>query len=95
MRNWIAAALLALCAGPAVAADTPNVVYVLADDFGYGDAGCYNPKSKIPTPHIDRLAKEGVRFTDAHSGSRSWATNFGRRTMGWRRWTWRRRSAPT
>ncbi len=47
----------------------PNVVYILADDLGYGDPGCYNPASKIPTPNIDRLAKEGVRFTDAHSPS--------------------------
>ncbi len=47
----------------------PNIVYILADDLGYGDAGCYNPASKIPTPNIDRLAKEGVRFTDAHSPS--------------------------
>jgi arylsulfatase A-like enzyme len=47
----------------------PNVVYILADDLGYGDVGCYNPASKIPTPNIDRLAKEGVRFTDAHSPS--------------------------
>lgn len=47
----------------------PNVVYILADDLGYGDMGCYNPESKIPTPHMDRLAKEGVRFTDAHSPS--------------------------
>ena len=47
----------------------PNIVYILADDLGYGDVGCYNPKSKIPTPNIDRLAKEGVRFTDAHSPS--------------------------
>ncbi len=45
----------------------PNIVIILADDMGYGDAGCYNPKSKIPTPHIDRLAREGMRFTDAHS----------------------------
>ena len=51
------------------AAESPNIVYVLADDFGYGDAACYNPKAKIPTPNIDRLAKEGMRFTDAHSGS--------------------------
>jgi arylsulfatase A-like enzyme len=50
-------------------AKKPNIVYILADDFGYGDAACYNPKSKIPTPNIDRLAKEGMRFTDAHSGS--------------------------
>lgn len=47
----------------------PNVVYILADDLGYGDVGCYNPASKIPTPNMDRLAKEGVRFTDAHSPS--------------------------
>ena len=47
----------------------PNIVYILADDLGYGDVGCYNPTSKIPTPNMDRLAKEGVRFTDAHSPS--------------------------
>jgi arylsulfatase A-like enzyme len=47
----------------------PNVVYILADDLGYGDVGCYNPASKIATPNMDRLAKEGVRFTDAHSPS--------------------------
>ena len=45
----------------------PNIVFILADDMGYGDPQCYNPDSKIPTPHIDRLAAEGVRFTDAHS----------------------------
>ena len=45
----------------------PNVLFILADDMGYGDPGCYNPNSKIPTPHIDRLATEGVRFTDAHA----------------------------
>ena len=45
----------------------PNVVLILADDLGYGDPGCFNPESKIPTPHIDRLAAEGTRFTDAHS----------------------------
>jgi len=47
----------------------PNIVVILADDLGYGDVGCYNPKSKIPTPNIDRLAKAGMRFTDAHSPS--------------------------
>ncbi|MCA9839117.1 MAG: arylsulfatase [Trueperaceae bacterium] len=45
----------------------PNIVLVMADDMGYGDPGCYNPESKIPTPNIDRLAREGTRFTDAHS----------------------------
>lgn len=48
-------------------ASLPNIVVILADDMGYGDPGCYNPKSKIPTPHIDRLAREGMRFTDAHA----------------------------
>lgn len=47
----------------------PNIVYILADDLGYGDVGCFKPGSKIPTPSIDRLAKEGMRFTDAHSPS--------------------------
>lgn len=47
----------------------PNIVFILADDMGYGDLACQNPDSKIPTPNLDRLAKEGVRFTDAHSPS--------------------------
>ncbi|GMV82022.1 MAG: arylsulfatase [Planctomycetota bacterium] len=47
----------------------PNVVYILADDLGYGDLGCYNPDSKIPTPNLDRLAAQGLRFTDAHAPS--------------------------
>ena len=54
---------------PALAAETPNIVYILADDLGYGDVRCLNPESKIPTPHMDRLASEGLTFTDAHSGS--------------------------
>ncbi|MCU0718578.1 MAG: arylsulfatase [Pirellula sp.] len=51
------------------AADKPNIVYILADDLGYGDLGCYNPDSKIPTPRLDQLATQGLRFTDAHSPS--------------------------
>src|SRR5215203_5637438 len=47
----------------------PNIIVILADDLGYGDVGCYNPQGKIPTPNIDRLAKAGMRFTDAHSSS--------------------------
>lgn len=47
----------------------PNIVFILADDMGYGDCAAYNPESKIPTPHIDQLAREGLRFTDAHSAS--------------------------
>jgi len=45
----------------------PNIVLILADDMGYGDASCYNSKSKNPTKNIDRLAQEGMRFTDAHA----------------------------
>ncbi len=59
--------LLALWIRPASAA--PSYVIILADDLGWGDLGCYNAGSKIPTPHLDRLAAEGMRFTDAHSPS--------------------------
>ena len=47
----------------------PNIVFILADDLGYGDLGCYNKDSKIPTPNLDRLAAQGMRFTDAHTPS--------------------------
>jgi arylsulfatase A len=47
----------------------PNIVIILADDLGYGDPQVYNSESKVPTPNIDGLAKEGMRFTDAHSPS--------------------------
>lgn len=47
----------------------PNVLYILADDLGYGDISCLNKKAKLHTPNLDRLAKEGKIFTDAHSGS--------------------------
>ena len=47
----------------------PNIVYILADDLGFGDVGINNPDSKINTPNIDRLAKQGIRFTDAHTTS--------------------------
>ncbi len=47
----------------------PNILFILADDLGYGDVACYNPESKIPTPNLDRFATEGMRFTDAHSPS--------------------------
>lgn len=54
-------------AGDAASFNKPNILYILADDLGYGDPGCYNPESKIPTPNLDRLAAEGIRFTDAHA----------------------------
>ena len=49
--------------------EKPNIVYILADDLGYGDLGCLNSESKIRTPHLDKLAAEGMIFTDAHSDS--------------------------
>jgi arylsulfatase A-like enzyme len=45
----------------------PNIVLILADDLGSGDAGSFNPQSKVPTPNIDRLAREGMKFTNAYS----------------------------
>jgi arylsulfatase A len=47
----------------------PNIVFILADDLGYGDVRCFNSSGKIDTPQLDRLAAAGMRFTDAHSGS--------------------------
>jgi arylsulfatase A len=56
---------------PADAAPSkPNLLIIYADDLGYGDVQCYNPeRGKIPTPHIDKLASQGMRFTDGHSSS--------------------------
>jgi arylsulfatase A-like enzyme len=47
----------------------PNIVLILADDLGLGDVSCYNPEGKTKTPNLDKVAREGVRFTDAHSPS--------------------------
>lgn len=49
--------------------ERPNIVFILIDDLGYGDVSCLNPESKIPTPNMDRIAKEGMMLTDAHSSS--------------------------
>jgi arylsulfatase A-like enzyme len=51
------------------ASDRPNIIVILADDQGFGDLGANNPQSKIATPHLDALAKGGVRFTDGHTSS--------------------------
>lgn len=47
----------------------PNIIYILADDMGYGDISYLNPKSQVQTPNLDRLGASGMVFTDAHSGS--------------------------
>ncbi len=70
MKNFLV--LSALCAVPCapVGAEKPNIVYIICDDLGYGDVHCLAPEtSKIPTPNADKLATEGMTFTDAHSGS--------------------------
>lgn len=55
-------------AGQSTDSSRPNIVFILADDLGYGDLGCYGQR-RIRTPHIDRLAREGLRFTDFYAGS--------------------------
>lgn len=60
---------VALPTRPDRSTERPNIVIVLADDLGYGDPRCYAADSKIPTPNVDRMADEGMLFTDAHSPS--------------------------
>ena len=74
MTRLLITAVLASCltlqASPATAAETkPNIVVILADDFGVGDIQAHYPDNKIATPHLDRLVRQGVSFTDAHSPS--------------------------
>jgi arylsulfatase A len=71
MKQALTFFLLGLCAVAASARSPqkPNILIIYADDLGYGDVQSYNPEGKIPTPHIDQLAAQGMRFTDAHSSS--------------------------
>ncbi len=69
MKRRIFAGLVGIFLGGVALAKRPNVLIFYADDLGFGDLGCYYEKSKIPTPNLDQLAKEGVRFTDGHSSS--------------------------
>src|SRR5690348_16578929 len=60
---------VAICYAPAIAQrQKPNVIFILADDMGYGDLGCYG-QTKIETPNIDRLAKGGMKFTQFYAGT--------------------------
>lgn len=63
--SWLAALLVAAVSISAVAAERPNVLFIVADDLGYGELGCYGGK-EIPTPHLDALAAGGVRLTDGY-----------------------------
>ena len=68
MNTLLKAALLLLALPPATQDRKPNVIFILADDLGYGDLGCYGQK-KIRTPNLDRMAQEGLRFTQFYAGS--------------------------
>jgi len=60
-------AMMIISVASAAPAKKPNIIFILADDLGFGDVHCYNTTSKVPTPHLDQLAKEGMQFLDAHS----------------------------
>lgn len=68
MKHAMSLLSLVLWIDIAFAAEKPNIIFILADDLGYGDVGCYGQKL-VPTPNIDRLAAEGIRFSDFYSGS--------------------------
>ena len=61
--------LISICGFSTAAAETPNIIIIYADDLGYGDLSCYNAQCAYKTPRLDRMAAEGIRFTDAHSPS--------------------------
>ena len=71
IRSFLAACLL-VCSAATHAAETkpagPNIIVILADDVGWGDAGCYGA-TQVKTPHIDRLAAEGQRFENGHASA--------------------------
>ncbi len=69
LRARLLAALLVLLSCAALRAAAPTIIFILCDDLGYGDVRALNPQGKISTPHLDRLAKQGMIFTDAHSSS--------------------------
>src|SRR5262245_47351906 len=68
MRSRVFIFLLQMLAGLALAAPKPNIVFILADDLGYGDLSCYGQK-RFSTPNIDRLAAEGMKFTAHYAGN--------------------------
>ncbi|HSW45340.1 MAG TPA: arylsulfatase [Phycisphaerae bacterium] len=68
MKRSLCALLFCVLSGCASTRERPNVIFILADDLGYGDLGCYGQKV-IQTPNLDRLAAEGTRFTDFYAGS--------------------------
>ncbi|MCB1226854.1 MAG: arylsulfatase [Verrucomicrobiales bacterium] len=74
----VSLALFGAVSLPAAEKSNPHVVLILLDDMGFGDPGCYNAQSRIETPNLDRLAREGLRFTDMHaSGPLCHVSRFG------------------
>ena len=69
MNRYLILLTILLCIGMGSAQGRPpNIVFIMADDLGYGDLGCYG-QTLIQTPNIDRLAAQGIRFTQAYAGS--------------------------
>lgn len=90
LLGWLACGLAGLGPGFLRAeVSRPNIVFIMGDDIGWGDFQCYNPQGKIPSPHIDRLAREGMRFTDAHTPAALCAPT--RYTVATGNYTWRGR----
>src|SRR3954471_17457575 len=69
LLQWFLGLLIAATAHAETPVAKPNIVFILADDLGYGDVQCLNPEGKIKTPHIDAVAAAGMKFTDAHTSS--------------------------
>ncbi len=69
MKVLLISMLVGVFSGVLVAAEKPNLLVILADDLGWGDVSGNHPESKIATPNLDRIASEGMRFTDAHTSS--------------------------
>src|SRR5467141_4075599 len=65
--RFLGVLLFAVATAVGRAAEKPNIIFILADDMGYGDAGCYGQKT-LTTPHIDRMAAEGMKFTRHYAG---------------------------
>ena len=66
---FVAVLFLSACSTKTNQQQKPNIIYILADDMGYGDVSAFNEQGKIHTPNIDKLATDGIRFTDAHTTS--------------------------
>ena len=85
----VMAGLLGCAMAAGAAAPRPNILFILSDDIGWGDFQCYNAQGKVPSPAIDRLAAEGMRFTDAHTPAALCAPT--RYTVVTGNYTWRGR----